>query len=78
LTKLEAVLSTIATVPEPLPRYWVLDAPAVECFLKDELSRGVRKATEAKVIADIAGTSGIQLQSFRTRSRKHYASQPRS
>jgi hypothetical protein len=76
LTKLEAVLSTIATVPEPLPRYWVLDRSGGGVLLEDELSWGVRKATEAKVIADIAGTSGIQLQSFRTRSRKHYASQP--
>ncbi len=51
---------------EPVPRYWFVDNPALEQFLSNELTHGLSLAVEAMAIADIAGTSGIQSNSYST------------
>ena len=49
-----------------MPRFWFLDNTALEQFIENELRFGLSVAVEAKVLTDIAGTSGIQSQSYST------------
>lgn len=64
LTRVEQTLSIIAHLSEGIPRYWLLDNSALEQFVNAELEFGLQKAVEAKVVADINGTSGIQTQAW--------------
>lgn len=67
LTRIEQSLAVIAHLSEGLPRAWVLsDNVSLERFIEEELSEGLRRAVEAKVVADVNGTSGIQVQSYST------------
>lgn len=66
LTEVEGALKVIAHLSEAVPRYWLIDNDNLQGFLESELQYGLRLAVEAKVIADINATSGIQLQIFST------------
>lgn len=66
LTRVEKELSIIAHLSEPIQRYWLLDNTSLMQFIDTELEFGLGRAVEAKVIADINATSGIQLQSYST------------
>ena len=50
----------IAHLSEGIPRHWLIDGPALGAFIANELEYGLRKAVEAKVLADVNGASGIQ------------------
>jgi len=66
VVRVENSLQVIAHLSEGIPRYWLLDNQALE------RSRGQRAAVrsglavEAKVLADINATSGIQTHSYTT------------
>jgi hypothetical protein len=66
LTRVEQSLAVITHVSEWIPRSWLVDIAAVEQFVNAELEFGLQKAVEAKTIADINGTSGIQTQAWST------------
>jgi len=66
LVRIEQSLSVIAHLSEGIPRYWLADNASIEQFVNTELEFGLLRAVEAKVVADINGTSGIQLQAFST------------
>ena len=55
-----------AHLSEGIPRFWLLDNTALETFVDNELRFGLQVAVEAKVLADINGTSGIQTQPYAT------------
>lgn len=64
LVRVEQSLSVIAHLSEGIPRYWVTDNGAIEQFVNSELEFGLLRAVEAKVVADINATSGIQTQAY--------------
>lgn len=66
LTKVDKSLAVVAHLSEGVPRYWLLDNESLEEFVDNELRYGLGLAVEAKVIADINATSGIQTQAFST------------
>jgi HK97 family phage major capsid protein len=66
LTRVEQTLAVVAHLSEGVPRYWFLDNGSLETFVNSELEFGLRAAVEAKVIADVNDTSGIQSQSYET------------
>lgn len=66
VTRIEQSLSVIAHLSEGIPHYWLSDNPTLTGFVQSELDYGLRKAVEAKVLADINATSGIVLQSWAT------------
>jgi hypothetical protein len=66
LTRVEQSLAVVAHLSEGIPRYWLVDSGALEQFVDAELEFGLSKAVEAKVIADVNATSGIQTQAWST------------
>lgn len=66
IVPIDGALSVIAHLSEGVPRYWFEDAAALKPFIQDELAYGLRSAVEAKVLADINATSGIQIQAYST------------
>ena len=66
VTRVENALVVIAHLSEGIPRHWLIDNAALEAFLASELEYGLRTAVEAKVLADVNGTSGIQTQAYAT------------
>ena len=48
----------VAHLSEGDPAYWLLDNSSLERFVSNELEYGLRLAVEAKVLADVNGTSG--------------------
>lgn len=66
LTRVEQTLTVIAHLSEGIPRYWLLDTAALEQFIDSELTYGLARAVEAKILADINAASGIQAQTFST------------
>jgi hypothetical protein len=66
VTRIEQSLVVVAHLSEGIPRYWLLDNSALEMFVDNELQYGLQVAVEAKVLADVNGTSGIQTQSYAT------------
>jgi Phage capsid family len=66
VTRIENSLVVVAHLSEGIPRHWLLDNTALEAFLSNELEYGLRQAVEAKVLADINGTSGTQAQAYAT------------
>ena len=66
VTRVEKSLAVIAHLSEGIPRHWLLDNTALERFLSNELEYGLAVAVEAKVLADVNGTSGIQTQAYAT------------
>jgi HK97 family phage major capsid protein len=66
VTRVEQSLSVIAHLSEGIPHYWLSDNPTLTGFLSNELTYGLQRAVEAKVLADVNGTSGIVLQAWAT------------
>lgn len=66
LEKVDKSLAVVAHLSEGVPRYWLLDNEMLTEFVDNELQFGLGLAVEAKVIADINATSGIQVQAFST------------
>lgn len=66
LTRVQNVLAVLAHLSEALNRLWFLDEASLSAFIDAEMEFGLRVALEAKVLADINGTSGIQSQTFAT------------
>jgi HK97 family phage major capsid protein len=66
VTREEQSLSVIAHLSEGIPHYWLSDNPTLTGFISNELTYGLQRAVEAKVLADINGTSGIVAQAFAT------------
>ncbi len=66
LTRIEQTLSVIATLSEQINRFYLLDNSALEAWIGTELAFNLGVAVEAKIIADINDTSGIQVQAFAT------------
>ena len=66
VTRIEASLVVVAHLSEGIPRFWLLDNSALETFVENELRYGLQVAVEAKVLADVNATSGIQLQAYAT------------
>ncbi|OBF86959.1 hypothetical protein A5791_19895 [Mycobacterium sp. 852002-51163_SCH5372311] len=64
IIKIDNTLSVVAHLSERVPRYWFEDAASLKPFMQEELSYGLRAAVEAKVLADINATSGIQTQAY--------------
>ena len=64
VTKIEQTLATIAHLSEGVSRFWFIDAESLQQFLNNELTYGLSLAVEAKAIADIAGTLGIQSNAY--------------
>jgi HK97 family phage major capsid protein len=64
--RVDAALSVVAHLSELINRYWLLDNVSLQQFLSDELQFGLALAIEAKVLADINATSGIQTQTYST------------
>ncbi len=61
VTKIANSLVVIAHLSEGIPHYWLLDQVSLETFVSSELEYGLRLAVEAKVLADVNGTSGTQI-----------------
>ena len=66
LERVEQSLSVVAHLSELINRYWLLDAPSVAALIDAELRFGLSVAVEAKVVADINSTSGVQTQAYST------------
>lgn len=66
--RVEDKLDVIAHLSEGIPRYWFVDSAAVQGFVANELDYGLRMAVEAKVLADVNATSGLQAQAYATSS----------
>lgn len=66
VTRVENSLSIIAHLSEGVSKYWFQDNASLETFLAEELDYGLGRAIEAKVLADVNATSGIQTQAFST------------
>lgn len=75
LEQIEGKLEVIAHLSEPIPHYWLSDAPALNSFVGNELIRGLYDAVETQVLTGdgvnpnlhgILTTSGIQTQAFTT------------
>ena len=64
VVRIEDRLDVVAHLSEAIPRLWIADNAALQQFLESEMEYGLRLAVEAMVIADVAGTSGIQTQSY--------------
>ena len=64
VTRIEGALVVVAHLSEGIPRFWLLDNSALETFVDNELQYGLQVAVEAKVLADVNGTSGIQTQTY--------------
>jgi HK97 family phage major capsid protein len=66
VTKITNSLAVIAHLSEGIPRHWLIDNSSLEAFLDNELRYGLQVAVEAKVLTDVNGTSGIQIQAYAT------------
>ena len=66
VVRVDDSLDVIAHLSEAVPRYWVTDNVALQQFLGAELQYGLSLAVEAKVLADVNATSGLQIQAYAT------------
>ena len=66
VNKVPNSLVVVAHLSEGIPRFWLIDQVSLETFVSNELEYGLRLAVEAKVLADVNGTSGIQTQAYAT------------
>jgi hypothetical protein len=66
VVRVEQSLSVIAHLSEGIPHYWLSDNSTLTGFISNELTYGLHRAVESKVLADIDATSGIVLQTFAT------------
>lgn len=66
LERVDAALAVIAHLSEGITKYWLADNMSLERFVANEMEYGLLRAVEAKVVADINATSGIQTQAYST------------
>lgn len=66
VTRIEQSLSVIAHLSDGIPHYWLSDNASLQGFVQSELNYGLQRAVEAKVLADVNGTSGILTQAWAT------------
>jgi HK97 family phage major capsid protein len=66
LERVESSLEVLATLGTPTPKYWLSDALSLQAWVEGELSYMVEAAVENKIVADVSGTSGIQVQAWAT------------
>ena len=66
VTKVANSLVVVAHLSEGIPRFWLIDQVSLETFVTNELEYGLRLAVEAKLLADVNATSGIQTQAYAT------------
>jgi hypothetical protein len=66
VNKIPNSLVVIAHLSEGIPRFWLIDQVSLDTFVSSELEFGLRLAVEAKVLADVNGSSGIQTQAYAT------------
>ena len=66
VNKIPNSLVVVAHLSEGIPRFWSIDQVSLETFVSNELEYGLQLAVEAKVLADVNGTSGIQTQVYAT------------
>ena len=66
VVRVEDKLVVVAHLSEGIPRFWLIDQVSLDTFVSNELDYGLRLAVEAKVLADVNGTSGIQTQAYAT------------
>jgi HK97 family phage major capsid protein len=66
LNEVDGSLAVIAHLSEAMPRYWLVDNDSVQQWLTNELIYGLQLAIEAKALADVNGTSGLQTQAYST------------
>ena len=65
VTRIEQSLVVIAHVSST-NRMWLLDNQSLTTFLEDEMTYGLQRAVESKILTDVNATSGIQLQPYAT------------
>lgn len=65
VTRIEQSLQVLAHVAST-NRMWLLDNTSLTTFLETEMTEGLQRDREAKVLADVNATSGIQTQSDAT------------
>jgi hypothetical protein len=56
----------LAHLSEGIPRHWVIDNASLQTWLDTELRYGLAVAVEAKILADVNSTSGIQTVAYAT------------
>ncbi|MDG5772368.1 phage major capsid protein [Mycolicibacterium fortuitum] len=64
VVEVENSLAVIAHLSEGVPRYWFVDNSSMQQFLSNELAYGLGLAVEAKALADINATVGVQTQAY--------------
>ncbi|NOP96963.1 phage major capsid protein [Mycolicibacterium fortuitum] len=62
--EVENSLVIIAHLSEGVPRYWFVDNTSMQQFLSNELAYGISLKVEAKALADINATVGVQTQAY--------------
>lgn len=60
IESVDGELVVVAHLSEPVDSYMVTGTPGLQSFISTELAYGLSAAVEAKVLDDIAATSGIQ------------------
>ena len=74
-TRVNRKLRVIAHVSEPIPQYWLKDAPALEQFVGSEMAYGLQLAVEDQALngdgegenlLGLLEASGVQTQTFNT------------
>ena len=66
VVKVPNSLVVVAHLSEGIPRFWLIDQVSLETFVDNEMNFGLQLAVEAKVLADVNATSGIQTQAYAT------------
>jgi HK97 family phage major capsid protein len=60
IESVDAQLEVVAHMSEPVDVYMAQDTPGLQSFIASELGYGLATAVEAKALADVAATTGIQ------------------
>ena len=66
VVRVDDSLKVVAHLSEAVPRLWFTDNDNLLSWLNNELTYGLSLAVEAKIVADISGTSGTQTNTFST------------
>jgi HK97 family phage major capsid protein len=66
LERIDTVLKVVATLSEPVNRFWLSDSQSLQTWITQELTANVDVAIEALVFSTLGGTSGVQTQAAGT------------
>lgn len=66
ITPVDNALQVVAHLSEPVDIFLLSDNGSLQTFIASEMLYGIQRAIEAKVVADILGTSGVQATAFDT------------